>query len=60
MENIFDWNLLMGVGHSQEVGAAQSGLTVVFSCGESITYASHFVCAVGKYNVLVHVKDNSN
>ena len=50
----------MGVCHSQEVGAAQSGLTVVFSCGKSITYASHFVCAVGKYNVLVHIKDKSD
>ena len=49
----------MGVCHSQEVGAAQSGLTVVFSCGKS-TYASHFVCAVGKYNVLVHIKDKSD
>jgi len=42
----------MGVSHLQEVGAAQSGLTVIFSCGKSIMCASHFVCAIGKYTVL--------
>ena len=43
------------MSHLQEVGAAHSGFTEGFLCGESITCASHFVCAIEKYNILVHV-----
>ena len=39
MENIFDWWSLMGVSHLQEVGAAQSGLTVVF-----FMWGVHHIC----------------
>ena len=51
---------LSWVSHLQEVGAAHSGFTEGFLCGESITCASHFVCAIEKYNILVHIKDKSN
>ena len=60
---VFDWWLLIGVSHLQEVGAAQSGLTVSFHMWSP----SHvhltlymYIYATEKYNVLVHIKDKSN